>query len=62
MAITYNKLVKPEGKAPDELEKQIANAFTELSNAEELKGRLTELYFVGAQVSIYIIIQLFLIL
>jgi|UniRef100_A0AC35FM21 small subunit ribosomal protein S7e len=49
MAITYNKLVKPEGKAPDELEKQIANAFTELSNAEELKGRLTELYFVGAQ-------------
>lgn len=50
MVITYNKLVKPDGKAPDELEKSIANAFVELSNNEELKGRLTELYFVGAQV------------
>ena len=50
MVITYNKLVKPDGKAPDELEKQIANALTELSNADDLKGRLTELYIVGAQV------------
>uniref|UniRef100_A0A7E4WAA9 40S ribosomal protein S7 n=1 Tax=Panagrellus redivivus TaxID=6233 RepID=A0A7E4WAA9_PANRE len=49
MVITYNKLVKADGKAPDELEKSIANAFIELANSEDLKGRLTELYFVGAQ-------------
>ena len=50
MVFTHSKIVKPDGKAPDDLEKQIANALSELSNADDLKGRLTELYIVGAQV------------
>ncbi|KAI1724799.1 ribosomal protein s7e domain-containing protein [Ditylenchus destructor] len=49
MVTAYAKLVKPDGKAPEEVEKQVANALAELSNSAEIKGQLNELYFVGAQ-------------
>jgi hypothetical protein len=52
MVATFEKLVKTDGKAPDELEKQVATAISELSqNNTEIKGQLSELYFVGAQAS-----------
>ena len=49
MVTTYAKLVKPSGKAPEEIEKQVATAMSELSNSSEIKGQLNDLYFVGAQ-------------
>lgn len=51
MVATFEKLVKTDGKAPDDLEKQVATAITELSQTNgEIKNQLSELYFVGAQV------------
>lgn len=55
MVTTYAKLVKADGKAPEEVEKQVANALAELSNSAEIKGQLNELYFVGAQVCVLFI-------
>uniref|UniRef100_A0AC34RDR5 40S ribosomal protein S7 n=1 Tax=Panagrolaimus sp. JU765 TaxID=591449 RepID=A0AC34RDR5_9BILA len=49
MKVTGNRLVKASGKDADELEKSIVNALNELAGTEELKGRLNQLYFVGAQ-------------
>ena len=50
MVATFEKLVKTDGKAPDELEKQVATSITELAqNNTEIKSQLNELYFVGAQ-------------
>lgn len=50
MVTTFEKLVKTDGKAPDDLEKQVATAITELSQTNgEIKNQLSELYFVGAQ-------------
>jgi|UniRef100_A0A914DZP3 small subunit ribosomal protein S7e len=46
---TFSKLIKSDGKTPDELEKQIASALTDLSASSEMKGQLNELYFVGAK-------------
>lgn len=51
MVASHSKLIKADGKVADELEKQIANALSELSSSAEIKGQLNELYFVGAQVS-----------
>jgi len=48
-AVTYGKLVKSDGKLPDDLEKQVSSALSDLSNSAEIKGQLHELYFVGAQ-------------
>uniref|UniRef100_A0A915DA36 40S ribosomal protein S7 n=1 Tax=Ditylenchus dipsaci TaxID=166011 RepID=A0A915DA36_9BILA len=49
MVATFAKLVKTDGKVPDEVEKQIASALQELSTSAEIKGQLNELYIVGAQ-------------
>jgi hypothetical protein len=55
MVATFEKLVKTDGKAPDDLEKQVATSITELSqNNTEIKSQLNELYFVGAQVKIHL--------
>jgi hypothetical protein len=54
MATTYDKLVKADGKPADELEKQVSNALTELMSTSEIKAQLSELYFVGAQVNVFI--------
>lgn len=50
MVITYAKLVKANGKVPDELEKSVSNALVDLTSSAELKGLLDELYFVAANV------------
>lgn len=50
MIVTGNRLVKPPNKEADELEKSIVNALNELATTDDLKGRLNQLYFVGAQV------------
>lgn len=49
-AEAFGKLVKGPGKIPSELEKQIAQAMSDLSSSTEIKGQMNELYFVGAQV------------
>ena len=55
MVATFEKLVKTDGKAPDDLEKQVATAISELSQSNgEIKNQLSELYFVGAQVSEFV--------
>lgn len=52
MATTqFKKLIKTDGPA-SELEKQVANHFSELAGSEDLKNQLSELYFVGADVSL----------
>ncbi|KAH7713107.1 small subunit ribosomal protein 7 [Aphelenchoides avenae] len=48
MVATFAKLIKSDGKAPSDLEKQIATALTDLAASAEMKGQLNELYFVGA--------------
>ena len=48
MVATFAKLIKSDGKAPTDLEKQIATALTDLAASAEMKGQLNELYFVGA--------------
>jgi len=48
-AESVGKLVKGPGKIPTELEKQIAQAMSDLSSSTEIKGQMNELYFVGAQ-------------
>lgn len=50
MVTTYAKLIKADGKLPDELEKNISNALVDLTSSAELNGLLNELYFVAAQV------------
>ena len=50
MVAMFEKLIRSDGKPPDELEKQVATALSELSSNSEIKAQLTELYFVGAQV------------
>lgn len=52
MVVTFKKLIKADGE-PTELERQIATHLTDLSNSEELKNQINELYFVGAQVCIF---------
>uniref|UniRef100_A0A914IA21 40S ribosomal protein S7 n=1 Tax=Globodera rostochiensis TaxID=31243 RepID=A0A914IA21_GLORO len=49
MVATFEKLVKTDGKAPDDLEKQVATALSELGQNSEIKAQLSEVYFVGAQ-------------
>ena len=44
------KLIKPEGEAPTEIEKQVAAALANLSEVPDLHEQLKELYFVGAKV------------
>lgn len=54
MVAIFEKLVKNDGKTPDDLEKQVASAISELQqNNNEIKAQLSELYFVGAQVNIF---------
>ncbi|TKR93581.1 hypothetical protein L596_008005 [Steinernema carpocapsae] len=45
----HPKLIKPAGKAAEEIEKSVANALVELENNEELKKQLRDLYIVGAK-------------
>jgi hypothetical protein len=49
MVVTYKKLIKADGD-PTELERSLAQHLSELSNSEELKNQINDLYFVGAQV------------
>uniref|UniRef100_A0A1I8A5E3 40S ribosomal protein S7 n=1 Tax=Steinernema glaseri TaxID=37863 RepID=A0A1I8A5E3_9BILA len=45
----HRKLVKPAGKAVEEIEKTVANALADLENNDELKKQLRDLYIVGAK-------------
>ncbi len=45
-----SKIVKPGGKQPDELEKQISSALVDLESTSEIKAQLRELFIVGAKV------------
>ena len=53
MVTSYKKLIKQEGEI-DPLEQQVAEHFQELSGSDELKNQLTDLYFVGAEVSFFL--------
>ncbi|EFO15397.1 30S ribosomal protein S7e [Loa loa] len=44
-----SKIVVPEGKVPDELEKQVSNAIADLENNSDIRAQLRELYIVGAK-------------
>ncbi|VDM92404.1 unnamed protein product [Litomosoides sigmodontis] len=44
-----SKIVVPEGKVPDELEKQVSNAIADLENNSDMRAQLRELYIVGAK-------------
>ena len=52
-----NKIVKPGGKLPDELEKQVSNALADLEATSDIKAALRELYIVGAKVSCLTVIR-----
>ena len=45
------KIIKPGGKAPDDLEKQVSSALADLEATSDIKAQLRELFFVGAKVS-----------
>lgn len=45
-----SKIVVPEGKVPDELEKQVSNAIADLESNSDIRAQLRELYIVGAKV------------
>lgn len=51
------KIVKPEGKVPDELEKQVSNAIADLESNSDIRAQLRELYIVGAKVIFFITYQ-----
>uniref|UniRef100_A0A914XS77 40S ribosomal protein S7 n=2 Tax=Plectus sambesii TaxID=2011161 RepID=A0A914XS77_9BILA len=43
------KIIKPGGKAPDDLEKQVSSALADLEATSDIKAQLRELFFVGAK-------------
>lgn len=45
-----SKIVKPDGKVPDELERQVSNALSDLEATSDIRAQLRELYIVGAKV------------
>ncbi|MFH4982837.1 hypothetical protein AB6A40_009546 [Gnathostoma spinigerum] len=49
MTAEVSKIVKPGGKLPDELEKQVSNAIADLESNSDIKNQLKELYIVGAK-------------
>lgn len=47
------KIVKPKGRTPTDLEKQVSNALADLEATSDIKASLKELFIVGAKVSYY---------
>lgn len=45
-----SKIVVPDGKVPNELEKQVSNAIADLESNSDIRAQLRELNIVGAKV------------